>query len=133
VLNPLGTPAQLYALWHAGRYDVLMSAAILAEMTRVLRYPKIATRHAWSDAQHQAFLEDIMALALSTPGTLALTVIADDPSDNRYLECAVEGDTGFLVTGDRLLLDLGTYEGIVILTPRAFLERLQASTPTEDR
>ena len=126
VLNPMGTPARLYTLWHEGRYDVLMSAAILDEVARVIRYPKIAERHGWSESQHQAFIEDIVSLAISTPGALTLTVIQDDPADNRYLECAVEGQADFLVTGDRLLLNLEEYQGVTLLTPRAFLDRLQA-------
>jgi putative PIN family toxin of toxin-antitoxin system len=129
VLNPMGTPARLYTLWHEGRYDVLMSAAILEEMTRVLRYPKIAERHGWSEPQLLAFIEDIVSLTLSTPGALTLTVIQDDPADNRYLECAVEGHAEVLVTGDRLLLNLDEYQGVIILTPRAFLDMLQRSYP----
>jgi predicted nucleic acid-binding protein len=39
----------------------------------------------------------------------------------------VEGEADFLVTGDRLLRNLGEYQGITILTPRAFLEVLQSS------
>ena len=87
--------------------------------------PKIAEHHKWSESQLQAFIEDIRYLAMSTPGTLTLTVIQDDPADNRYLECAVEGHAEVLVTGDRLLLNLGEYQSIKILTPRAFLEMLQ--------
>jgi len=124
VLNPRGTPARLYTLWHEGRFEVLISAAILEEVARVLRYPKIAERHGWSEPQLQAFIEDIVYLAISTPGALTLTVIQDDPADNRYLECAVEGHAEVLVTGDRLLLNLGAYQSVKILTPRAFLETL---------
>ena len=80
-----------------------------------------------SKSQLQAFIEDIFYLACSIPGALTLAVIQDDPADNRYLECAVEGEADFLVTGDRLLLNLGEYQGITILTPRAFLEVLQSS------
>jgi putative PIN family toxin of toxin-antitoxin system len=127
VLNPMGTPARLYMLWHEGHFEVLISAAILEEVARVMRYPKIAERHRWSEAQLQAFIEDIAYLALSTPGALTLTVIQDDPADNRYLECAVEGHAEVLVTGDRLLLNLGEYQGIPILTPRAFLDLLQSA------
>jgi predicted nucleic acid-binding protein len=59
------------------------------------------------------------------PGTLTVAVIQDDPSDNRYLECAVEGEAAYLVSGDRVLLSLGTYQGIQIISPRGFLEVLQ--------
>src|SRR5437660_1257385 len=84
---------------------------LLEEVARVLRYPKIAARHGWSEWQLRAFIEDIVYLAISTPGALTLTVIQDDPADNRYLECAVEGHAEVLVSGDRLLLNLGAYQG----------------------
>ena len=45
-----------------------------------------------------------------TPGTLTIAVIQDDPSDNRYLECAVEGEAAYLVSGDRVLIAMGTFQ-----------------------
>jgi uncharacterized protein len=90
-----------------------------------LRYPKIARRHRWSEEQLQAFLDSLAHIAILTPGTLTLVVITEDPRDDRYLECAVEGEAAYIVSGDQLLVRLGTYQGIPILTPRAFLEVLQ--------
>ena len=52
-------------------------------------------------------------------------MITEDPPNDHYLECAVEGEAAYIVSGDRLLLHLGVYRGIPILTPRAFLEVLQ--------
>jgi predicted nucleic acid-binding protein len=52
--------------------------------------------------------------------------VVDDSSDNRYLECAVEGNATHLVSGDRDLLELGHFEGIAIVTPQAFLDVLSA-------
>jgi uncharacterized protein len=42
--------------------------------------------------------------------------------DNRVLECAVKGSAHYIVTGDRHLLKLGTYESISIVTVRQFLD-----------
>ena len=56
---------------------------------------------------------------------LALSVITEDPADDRYLECAVEAEASYLVSGDRLLLRLAVYQGIPIVTPHTFLEVLQ--------
>ena len=39
----------------------------------------------------------------------------------------MEVEADFLVTGNRLLLNLSEYQGITILTPHAFLEVLQSS------
>jgi hypothetical protein len=46
----------------------------------------------WSEEQLQIFLDDLSYIAILTPGTLTLAVITEDPPDDRYLECVVEGD-----------------------------------------
>jgi len=125
ILSPRGTPAQVLSAWRAEQFDVILSDAILAEIGRVLRYSKISRRHRWSEERLQTFLDDLAHIAIPTPGELTLAVITDDPSDNRYLECAVEGEAAYIVSGDDDLLRLGAYKGIRILTPRAFLEVLQ--------
>jgi predicted nucleic acid-binding protein len=66
----------------------------------------------------------LASLSINTPGSLTLNVITGDPSDNRYLECAVEGSADFVVSGDRDLLALQSYEGIAIVQPSVFLEHL---------
>ena len=50
-------------------------------------------------------------------------VILDDPSDNRFLECALAGEVSAIVSRDRHLLKLNSFRGIPILTPSEFLER----------
>ncbi len=54
-------------------------------------------------------------------------VILDDEPDNRILECAVEGQAEVIVTGDRAMLRLRTFEGIRISTLRHFLDKLVAA------
>jgi predicted nucleic acid-binding protein len=49
----------------------------------------------------------------------ALTVVSDD-DDNRVLEAAIEGDADYIVSGDADLLDLGSFQGITIITPGEF-------------
>ena len=68
-------------------------------------------------------------LAVLTPGRIELSVIREDPDDDRYLECAVEGQAEYIVSGDRHLLALGSYRHISIVPPRAFL----AVVPTARR
>jgi len=50
--------------------------------------------------------------------------VVDDPTDNRILEYALAADAGYLITGDKDLLDLKSYRSIKILTPRDFLSTL---------
>jgi uncharacterized protein len=125
VINPQGAPAQVFDAWRAERFQLLLSQAILEEVGRALRYPKVAVYHGWTEERLRTWLEDLAHLALMTPGTLSIAVIQDDPSDNRYLECAVEGEAEYLVSGDRVLIAMGTFQGIQILSPHAFLEILR--------
>jgi predicted nucleic acid-binding protein len=50
-----------------------------------------------------------------------LAVLADEP-DNRIPECARESRAELIVTGDRHLLDLGSYEETAIVSLAAFLD-----------
>jgi putative PIN family toxin of toxin-antitoxin system len=88
------------------------SIAILEELKRALRYPKISRRHGWSQAQVLEFVEDVKSLAILVPGDLRLKVVAEDALDDRYLECGMEGEASYLVGGDRHLLTLEQYEGV---------------------
>ena len=119
-----GTPRNILRAWRSGRFHMVASRATLDEIGRVLRYPKIARRHHWSETEIQAFMESLEALAILTPGQLRLEVVVADPGDNRYLECAIEGEADCLVTGDRHLLELAAYGEVEILSPREFVELL---------
>ncbi|MBI4444548.1 MAG: hypothetical protein HY645_01460 [Acidobacteria bacterium] len=48
--------------------------------------------------------------------------VADDPDDNRILECSVQAEARILVTGDQHLLKLNPFRGIRIVTARQFLD-----------
>lgn len=48
--------------------------------------------------------------------------VLDDEPDNRILECAITGHADVIVTGDQAMLDLGSYQGIRIITLREFLK-----------
>lgn len=126
LLNPQGAPAQVFDAWRTEQFQLVVSGAILEEIGRVLRYPRIARYHRWSEERLRLFLDDLSHLAMHTPGEITLAVVQDDPPDNRYLECAVEGEAAYIVSGDRLLLDLREYQGVRILSPRAFLEVLRS-------
>jgi len=58
-------------------------------------------------------------------GAEVVEVITDDPSHNKYLTCADEGEADFIVSGDHHLLDLKSYKDIKILNPCSFLSQWQ--------
>ncbi len=50
--------------------------------------------------------------------------ILNDKPDNRILECAVTGHADIIVTGDRAMLKLKTYQEIRTLSLRQFLDEI---------
>jgi predicted nucleic acid-binding protein len=69
---------------------------------------------------------ELAYLGIMTPGEITLNIVRNDPADNRYLECAVEGAADYLVSGDQDLLDLHEHSGIRIVRPRTFLEAVRS-------
>ena len=53
-----------------------------------------------------------------------IPAVCRDPGDDKFLAAALAGNAGFIVSEDKDLLDLGSYEGIEICTVEAFLRHL---------
>ena len=45
-----------------------------------------------------------------------------DKDDNKFIECAVDCDANYIITGDKDLLVLEKYNDIGIVTPKEFLD-----------
>jgi putative PIN family toxin of toxin-antitoxin system len=116
-----GKPKQVLDYAQSGNSKLLISAPLMLELVRVLRdkFGFTASRIAgsieilWRDAE---WIEPARRLDL-----------CPDEPDNRVLECALEGKTDFIVTGDRHLLNLPLIKEVAILSPDAFLARLAQS------
>src|ERR1035437_3132551 len=54
-----------------------------------------------------------------------LNAVPRDADDNAVLECAIEGKAGFIISGDKDLLELKKFRGIEIVRASEFLEILK--------
>jgi putative PIN family toxin of toxin-antitoxin system len=126
-----GHPAQILAAWRAGRLELVTSTAILDDLRRVLRYPRLRKRHQWSDEEIELFVDSIALAATLTPGILEVNAVAEDPTDNKVIACAVEGQADYGIASDDHLLKLERYSHIVILPPRRFLDVLEEAQPSK--
>ena len=125
VLNPVGNPGRIIELVKQGRLKLIVSPDILAEIESTLSYPRLIKLHKKSSKWIKAFVKELSDKAIITPGTLELDAIKDDPSDNIYLACAVEGLANFIISGDQHLTKLKTFQRIRIVPPTRFLEIIQ--------
>jgi putative PIN family toxin of toxin-antitoxin system len=127
LLKPESNPADVLELAREGKIQLVISPEIVDEIRAVLLYPKIMKRHRRTAAQIERFLKKLLKTAAVTHSGPKLDVVRDDPSDNKYLECAVEGRADFIVSGDSHLTDLGTFRGISIVTPARFLKTVEGT------
>ena len=95
----------------SGAFILLTSDEILAELDRVLRYPRIFARHALTEDAIQEFEQSIRKIAVSVPGLYAVSKIEADPSDDKFLVCALEGAADYIVSDDPHLRDLKDLPG----------------------
>jgi putative PIN family toxin of toxin-antitoxin system len=125
VISSRGAPAQILRLWEEERFDLVVSQPILEELERVIHYPRIQQRYDLPEDDVARFLQLIRGGAIVVEPNVEIAAIERDPSDNRYLECAIEAGASYIVSGDQHLLELGEFRGIVILPPAAFLAVLR--------
>ncbi|MBF0339247.1 MAG: putative toxin-antitoxin system toxin component, PIN family [Nitrospirae bacterium] len=125
ILNTRGSPARVLDLINSGKLQLVTSFEIISEVKRVLLYPKISNRYKDTYYKAEQYLHNIFALADFTEGKLKTKTVIDDPSDNKYLECAMEGRADFIVSGDRHLKNLKFFHRIPILNPEEFLKRCE--------
>jgi len=100
-----------------GHDTLLISKDILAELMTTLARKFSRDNEALS----QVAVVLAVAAEVVTPHQ-RLRVLTDDP-DNRILECAEAGGAVCIVTGDKAMLKLGSYEEIRILSLRQYLSK----------
>ena len=114
----------LISLLKENSFELVASPPILTELRRALRYPKVRRYIKGSEEELALRVASIDLIAQPVEGNLRAHAVSADPDDDKYIEAAVEGSAQFVVTGDKHLLDLKSYEEVSIVTPRVFLDLL---------
>jgi len=115
-----GRTSQLVRLWQEGRILVLMSPEVLKEYVKVLAYPKFKlAKQEIKSVIEQELLPFVEPVKVSK----AIRVIAEDPSDDKFLALAIDGKANLVLSGNKHLLGLKEFGGIKIVTAEEFLSR----------
>jgi uncharacterized protein len=116
---PGGVPEQVYRLAIEGGITLVTPPPLLAELGRVL-----TDKFGWQDGYVRAALAQIVRIGEVVEPVERVSVIADDPDDDRVLEAAQSAGAAVIVSGDRHLLSLGRWGAVDILGPAEFLTSL---------
>jgi len=115
-----GKPEKIRRLSKERKIELLISEAIIAEITEILR-----KKFNWESWQISQVIDEIREAAALIIPYKNISVIKEDDDDNRILECAIEGRAQYIVSGDEHhILPLKHYQGIKILSPDEFLKEI---------
>jgi putative PIN family toxin of toxin-antitoxin system len=120
--SPGGAPRILIERWLRRHFELVTSEHILNGVERAWRNPYFRDRYDEHQAGHALAL--IRERATIVAPVHALFGFADDEEDDLVLATAVTGNASMLVTGDKGLLKLVDHEGILIVSPREYLEMI---------
>ena len=123
LITPGGVAARLFV--SLDRFQSVTSEEILAEVEKVLHYDKIQKKRGLTDEEIAHYLQLIKRISTVVTVNEAVTLIQEDPSDNKFLACAKAASATYIVSGDPHLLGLGSFEQIEIISPGGFLTRLK--------
>jgi len=109
-----GIPRKIIDLWKNGKITLCLSQAIIEEYIDVLI--RLGIDNSEINDLIKLFAENYFSIF--TAKTPKISVVKDDPDDNKFIECAVALDCKIIISGDKHLRSLKKYIDIEILSPR---------------
>ena len=118
-------PAKVLDYWILNKISPVVSREIVEEYANVLARDKFSVLG--STEERLNLLHRILSLdwVVFVYPQQKIDVIKDAPKDNIFLECAIEGNCEFVVSGDQHLLQLKEYRNIKIIKAEEFINLLE--------
>ena len=122
LMLPNSTPGRILDAWRTRHFSLVLSEPMLAEISTVLRYPKIQKRIVWDDDTISRYLTLLRFEAEIVDIQRTTARVPRDAKDNMILATLLASEADCLVTGDLDLLVLA--DAYSILTPVDFATRI---------
>ncbi|NWF54646.1 MAG: putative toxin-antitoxin system toxin component, PIN family [Syntrophaceae bacterium] len=117
-----GKLSRIPELWQKRKIIPLISKETFDEFKTVLSYPKFSL----SPEEIQGIIEnEILPYFEVVKMGEKIMRISRDPEDDKFIACAIDGSADFIVSGDKDLTDLKSYQTVRILGIRDFLRMLK--------
>lgn len=108
----VGNESKLIESVEEGLLDGYSSEQLMEELCEALRYPKFNL----TQDEVETIRGYYMLLFQIVRPKQTVNIITEEPEDNRVLECALEAQADYIVSGDHHLLNLEEFRGIRIVT-----------------
>ena len=108
----------MFAARACGVVQLARCQVMVAELSQKLRHV-----FGFSESRIRSVLYELRSMSNRVEVTGNLHVVADDPDDDKFIECALAAGASLIVSGDHHLLGLGEYEGVRVLSAAEFVAR----------
>jgi putative PIN family toxin of toxin-antitoxin system len=127
ILVELGISRQILRAAYEQRFVCLCSATIVTEVFRAVARPRVQRKYALRPDEINQLRQFLESPVVAVEIMVEVRGVATHPEDDLILATAISARADYLVTGDRQLQALGSYQGVQIVSPRQFLTILQAA------
>ena len=110
-----GSPFRCLALAKIGRINSVTCEEILDEFAE-----KLTFKFKFSEEKVQTAVNEIQNFSKIVKISQKLKIVSADPDDDMVVECAVQSNATHIVTGDKHLLQLVSYQNIAIIKARTY-------------
>ena len=115
-----GPSGKVLISWFDDLFELVSSEEIVEEITRVLMNFKVplstTTINLWKNI--------ILEKSIIVKPTEIISIVKEDPGDNKIIEAAVAGNANYIISIDKHLLKLKEFRNIKIIKPEDFLKVL---------
>jgi putative PIN family toxin of toxin-antitoxin system len=116
-----GISNRIIISWRERKFDLVNSLKNVEELIKVLKFFKIEM----SDEFIKEWVTLIVENSIIVDVVGKIKVVKDDPTDDKFIETALNGKADYIISQDRHLLDIKEFEGIKVVTPEEFLRFLK--------
>lgn len=113
----LGNPRQVLDMLREGEIEVVISPFILFEVAGSLRED-----FGWDQADIESELTLLRSRGVVIDPPPEASVSQLSAADNRIVDCAIQGQVQYLVTGDHGIQRVGEFRGVRTISPSQFLD-----------
>jgi len=113
-----GHPREIFERVINGLDELYITDEIINEISSVMSSNKFIV----NSSEIEDYIKIIKKYLKKIISKNALESISRDKDDDKILQCGLDGDVDFIVTGDKDLLVLVEYETIKIMKPKEYLE-----------
>jgi putative PIN family toxin of toxin-antitoxin system len=119
-----GKPATIIEAAEQRSINIFVSEPVIEEISQVLSYPKIEKIYRPQLTRHH-LMEQVLKNANFVEVTTNLNVIKEHPADDKIIECAASAKADYIVSGDKHLLNVGSYKKVQIISVNEFMKLIE--------